>query len=80
MLISFNGNIMDTAIVSSKYQVVIPASVRAEVQLMAGSRVVVLQKDGIIHIIPVENKKRMRGRYRGTGLTSEGIRDEQDRY
>ncbi|MCU0800089.1 MAG: AbrB/MazE/SpoVT family DNA-binding domain-containing protein [Candidatus Thermoplasmatota archaeon] len=71
---------MDAVTVSPKYQVVIPASVRKEVDLKAGARVMVLQKDGIIHIIPVEDRKRMRGRYRGTELTSEGIRDDHDRF
>jgi len=71
---------MENLTVSPKFQVVIPSEIRELLDIYAGQKVVVLQKHGIIHIIPVEDVKTMRGRYKAAGLTSEGMRDETDRF
>lgn len=68
---------MATVMVSSKYQVVIPLEVRSRLNLKPGQKVVVLEKDGIVHIIPVKPIKQMRGFTKG--VDAKGIRDEQDR-
>lgn len=68
---------MGTVTVSSKYQVVIPEEVRSKLKLQPGQKVVVLEKDGIVHVIPVKPMKHMRGFVKG--LDTEGIRDEHER-
>lgn len=68
---------MGTVIVSAKYQVVIPEEVRSKLKLRPGQKVVVLEKDGIVHVIPVKPIKQMRGFAKG--VDTGGIRDEQDR-
>jgi len=68
---------MSTVVVSSKYQVVIPEKVRSRLKLKPGQKVVVLDKDGIVHVIPVKPIKHLRGFAKG--VNTKGIRDEQDR-
>lgn len=68
---------MSTVVVSSKYQVVIPEKVRSRLKLKPGQKVVVLDKDGIVHVIPVKPIKHTRGF--AEGVNTKGIRDEQDR-
>ncbi len=68
---------MATVTVSSKYQVVIPEEVRSRLNLKPGQKVAVLEKDGIVHVIPIKPIKEMRGFAKG--VDTEGIRDEQDR-
>jgi AbrB family looped-hinge helix DNA binding protein len=38
--------------VSSKYQIVIPLDVRKKMNLRPGQKVVVIEKDGVVHLIP----------------------------
>jgi len=44
---------MQTVKISPKFQVVIPEKVRNEMRLKAGERLAVIQKDHVIHLIPV---------------------------
>ena len=69
---------METVTVSPKYQVVIPGSIRKRIDIHPGEKVVVFEKNGIIHIVRVGDIREMKGRYKG--LLKEGIRDEEDRY
>lgn len=68
---------MSTVIVSSKYQVVIPEEVRSKLKLKPGQKMVVLEKDGVVHVIPVRPMKQVRGFAKG--VDTKGIRDENDR-
>ena len=68
---------MSTVIVSSKYQVVIPEKIRSKLKLRPGQKVVMLEKDGIVHVIPVRPMKQVRGFAKG--VDTKGIRDEDDR-
>lgn len=68
---------MTTVKVSSKFQVVIPEDVRSKLKLQPGQRVVVVEKDGIVHLIPVKPIKKTRGIASGAG--TKNIREEQDR-
>jgi len=68
---------MTTVTVSPKYQVVIPNEVRSRLKLKPGQKVVVLEKDGIVHIVPVKNIKEMKGFVKG--VDTENLRDEHDR-
>jgi len=68
---------MGTVTVSSKFQVVIPEAVRRKLKIKPGEKVVVLEKDGIVHLIPVKPIKELRGFAKG--VSTKSIRDEADR-
>ena len=69
---------MDTVTVSSKYQIVIPQDVREKIELKPGQKIVVIEKDGIVHLIPQKPIKEMRGFIKG--MDTSQIRDEEDRF
>jgi AbrB family looped-hinge helix DNA binding protein len=65
-----------TVTISTKYQVVIPSDVRDRLKLKPGQKVAVIEKDGVIHLIPIRPSKELKGM---TGeITSKGLRDEGD--
>jgi len=66
---------MTTVIVSPKYQVVIPSEVRERIKLKPGQKLVVVEKDGIVHLIPVRALKELKGFAKD--VSSENLRDEQ---
>ena len=68
---------MTTVTVSSKYEIVIPDDVRSKLKLKPGQKVVVLEKDGVVHIIPVKNIKDLRGFVEG--IEARNLRNEHDR-
>ena len=68
---------MTVVTVSSKFQVVIPKDVR-EGLIKPGQKLVVIRKQGIIHLVPVGDIRKMRGSI--PGLTTEGLRDETERF
>jgi AbrB family looped-hinge helix DNA binding protein len=67
-----------TVKVSSKYQIVIPRDVRERIELKPGQDVVIIEKDGVIHVIPLKPMKEMRGFAKGIDTTN--LRDEEDRF
>lgn len=69
---------MATVKISSKYQIVIPQEVRKRIELKPGQDVVIIEKDGVIHVIPLKPIKEMRGFAKGIDTTN--IRDEEDRF
>jgi len=69
---------MDTVVVSSKYQIVIPQDVRERIELKPGQKVVVIEKDGVIHLIPQKPIREMRGFIKG--IDASQLRDEEDRF
>jgi AbrB family looped-hinge helix DNA binding protein len=69
---------MATVKVSSKYQIVIPQDVREKIELKPGQDVVIIEKDGVIHVIPLKPIKEMRGFAKGIDTTN--LRDEEDRF
>ena len=68
---------MAEATVSSKYQVVIPKSVREEVRLASGQVVQVIAKGGVITLVPDRPLGELRGFVRG--IETEGFRDKTNR-
>lgn len=68
---------MAQATVSTKYQVVIPKSIREEVQLASGQVVQVIAKGGVITLVPDRPLAELRGFVRG--IETEGYRDKTDR-
>ena len=69
---------MVTVTVSPKYQIVIPQEVREKIELKPGQKIVVVEKDGIVHLIPQRPIKEMRGFVKG--IDSSQLRDEEDRF
>jgi len=68
---------MGVVTLSSKFQVVIPRDVRRKLDLRPGQKIAVLEKDGVVHLIPQRSLKEMRGFVKG--LDTQDLRDEEDR-
>jgi len=66
-----------TVTVSPKYQVVIPSDVRERLKLKPGQKVAVIEKDGVVHLVPIRPLRELKGM--ASGVTSKGIRDEDDK-
>jgi AbrB family looped-hinge helix DNA binding protein len=56
---------MNTVTISSKYQVVIPSSIRKSLGMQPGQKVQVLQYQDRIEMIPLKAVKSMRGFLKG---------------
>lgn len=69
---------MDVVTLSSKYQVVIPREVREKMDLKPGQKIVVIEKDGIVHLIPQKPIKEMRGFVKR--IDTQKLRNEEDRF
>jgi len=63
-----------TVTVSPKYQVVIPSDVRQRLGLRPGQKVAVIEKDGVVHLVPIRPIKELKGM--AGKMTSKGLRDE----
>jgi len=68
---------VNSVTVSSKFQVVIPKSVRERLSIQAGQRLFVLDNGVGITYIPDIDIRRLRGAI--PGLSLDGIREEEDR-
>lgn len=68
---------MAQAVVSSKYQVVIPKEVRREVRLKTGQVVQVIAKNGVITLVPDQPLTSLRGHLKG--MKTDRIREKKDR-
>lgn len=68
---------MEAVTVSSKYQIVIPRGVRQSLCIKPGRRLVVIEKEGHIHLVPIGTISSTRGIARGASL--EGLREKKDR-
>ena len=69
---------MAVVTVSSKYQVVIPQKVREKMNLKPGQKIIVIEKDGVVHLIPEKPLKELRGFIKG--ITTEKLRHEEDHF
>ena len=69
---------MGAVTISSKFQVVIPQDVRTKLDLKPGQKIVVVEKDGVVHLIPQRPIREMRGFVKG--LDAQDLRDEEDRF
>jgi AbrB family looped-hinge helix DNA binding protein len=69
---------MGVVTLSSKFQVVIPRDVREKLNLTPGQKIVVIEKDGVLHLIPQKPMKEMRGFVKG--IDTQELRDEEDRF
>lgn len=63
---------------SPKFQVVIPRDVRERLDLKPGQKIVVIEKGGVLHLIPQRPVKEMKGFVKG--IDTSRLRDEEDRF
>jgi AbrB family looped-hinge helix DNA binding protein len=63
---------------SSKFQIVIPAEIREKMDLKAGEEIVMIEKAGVVHLVPQKPIKQMRGFVKGGD--TQNIREEEDRF
>jgi AbrB family looped-hinge helix DNA binding protein len=63
---------------SPKFQVVIPRDVREKLDLKPGQKIVVIEKGGVLHLIPQKPMREMKGFVRG--IDTSKLRDEEDRF
>ena len=68
---------MADAIVSTKFQVVIPKAIRREMGLRSGAVLHVIAKGGIITMVPDQPIGRMRGYIKG--IETRLLREKKDR-
>ncbi len=62
---------------SPKFQIVIPREVREKLNLKPGEEIVMIEKAGVIHLVPQKPIKQMRGFVKGGD--TKNIREEEDR-
>ena len=68
---------METVILSSKYQLVLPKGARERLRLRPGMRMTVLQKGRVIFLVPERPLRTYRGIVRG--VSAKGLREKKDR-
>lgn len=64
--------------ISTKYQIVIPSEVRKRLRLKPRQKLTVLEKGGVLYLIPEGPLKDLRGV--APMVPAEGFRDKEDRY
>lgn len=64
--------------ISSKFQVVIPKPVRETLKLKPKQRLTVIEKDGMLILIPQVTLESLRGMAKGAKI--DDYRDKKDRY
>ncbi|OFV67257.1 MAG: AbrB family transcriptional regulator [Candidatus Syntrophoarchaeum caldarius] len=69
---------MAVVTVSSKFQIAIPRSIREKIGLKPKEKLVMIEKGGIITLIPQLPIKEMKGFAKG--VQTRDIRDESDRF
>ncbi len=67
---------METVVVSTKFQVVIPRAVREPLSIRPGQKVQVIRYGDRIELIPLKPAKKMRGFLKGIDTT---VKRESDR-
>ncbi|MFQ5471408.1 MAG: AbrB/MazE/SpoVT family DNA-binding domain-containing protein [Planctomycetota bacterium] len=69
---------METVTLSTKYQLVIPRDIRRRLELEPGARLTVVEKGGILYLVPERPLKELRGIARGTSRKK--LREKKDRH
>jgi len=68
---------MNSVTLSTKYQLVIPREVRERLDLEPGAKLTVIEKGGVLYLIPERPVAKLRGVARGT--RRKGFREKKDR-
>ena len=66
------------AVISPKFQIVIPKEIRERLDLKPGQQVALIERQGLITIVPQRPISELRGIARGA--PTDDYRDEPDRY
>lgn len=69
---------MTTVTLSSKYQLVLPREARERLKLRPGTKFTVLEKGGVIYLVPDRPLRAYRGV--GAGVNPKGLREKKDRF
>jgi AbrB family looped-hinge helix DNA binding protein len=77
-LFNSRGIYTGTVKLSPKFQVVIPRDVREKLALKPGQKIVVIEKGGVLHLIPQKPIREMKGFVKG--IDTSKLRDEEDRF
>ena len=64
--------------ISSKYQVVIPKPARERLNLKPKQKMTVIEKDGMLILVPQASLKELRGI--ADGARTDNFREKEDRY
>jgi len=65
---------METVTISPKFQVVIPKFIRNSLKISPGEKIVMFEKDGVIHMVRIGKLKSLKGKLRK--LNTINLRDE----
>jgi AbrB family looped-hinge helix DNA binding protein len=68
---------MEIVTLSSKFQLVLPRGARERLRLRPGMRIIVLDKGGVIFLVPERPLRAYRGLVRGVRI--KGLREKKDR-
>ena len=68
---------MTTTTISPKFQIVIPKEVREKLHLVPSQRLQVLEKGGVITLVPEVSLKSLKGALKGMSRTD--LREKKDR-
>lgn len=68
---------METATLSTKFQLVLPRRARERLQLRPGMKFTVFDKGGVIYLVPERGIRSFRGVAKGT--SPKGLREKRDR-
>lgn len=68
---------MATATISSKFQIVIPKEIRAKLRLTPKQRFLVMEKGGLITLVPEVPLRSLKGFAKG--IDRAGLREKKDR-
>lgn len=68
---------METTTLSTKYQLVIPRGPRERLRLRPGMRFTVMDKGGVLYLVPERPLRAYRGVAKGT--SARGLREKRDR-
>jgi AbrB family looped-hinge helix DNA binding protein len=68
---------METVTLSSKFQLVLPRRARERLGLRPGMKLTVLEKAGVIFLVPERPIRALRGVAKG--VVREGLREKKDR-
>jgi len=68
---------MATTTISQKFQIVIPKDIREKLRLSPRQRLLVLEKGGLITLVPEVSLKSLKGAVKG--LTKTDLREKKDR-
>jgi len=69
---------METVTLSARYQLAIPRGTRERLKLRPGMRITVLDKGGVIFLVPERSPRAYRGIVRGVSPRS--LREKRDRH